>query len=203
MRERFELWLKIACLLLAGLLLYKLARSAVGGDPLAHLSIPVLPSLPASTNASSGSKGTNSAPPLAAGQGTNTSTAHANRMGMAAMAPGARQMMGGQPPELPPAIRARVDRITDSELLGPVMRPLPLALLGIAGDVVFLRAPSGQTGLVKEGGDLGGIKLLHIGTNRVLVEQDGQKKELSIFEGFGGESLLPKPPTTANETTNR
>jgi hypothetical protein len=95
-------------------------------------------------------------------------------------------------PELPLPIRARVDRITDSEILGPIMRPLPMALLGIAGNVAFLRAANGQTGLVKEGDSVGELKLLQIGTNRVLVEDDGQKKELTIFSGYGGESLLPK-----------
>jgi hypothetical protein len=96
-------------------------------------------------------------------------------------------------PELPLPVRARVDRITDSEILGQVMRPLPMALLGIAGNVAFLRAANGQTGVVKEGDNLGALKLLQIGTNRVLVEEDGQKKELTIFSGYGGESLLPKP----------
>ncbi len=99
-------------------------------------------------------------------------------------------------PPLPPAMQARVDRIIDSEILAPVIRPLPMALLGIAGKDVFLRAPNGQTGLVKEGGELGGVKLLRIGINRVLVEQDGQKKELTIFSGFGSESLLPKEKET-------
>ena len=95
-------------------------------------------------------------------------------------------------PGLPLPIRARVYRITDSEILGPIMRPLPIALLGIAGNVAFLRAANGQTGIVKEGDSLGGLKLIRIGTNRVLVEDDGQKKELTIFSGYGGESLLPK-----------
>jgi hypothetical protein len=67
-----------------------------------------------------------------------------------------------------------------------------MALLGIAGNVAFLRAANGQTGVVKEGDNLGGLKLLQIGTNRVLVEEDGQKQELTIFSGYGGESLLPK-----------
>ena len=95
-------------------------------------------------------------------------------------------------PELALPIRARVYGITDSEILGPIMRPMPMALLGIAGNVAFLRAANGQTGLVKEGDSLGGLKLLRIGTNRVLVEDDGQKKELTLFSGYGGESLLPK-----------
>jgi hypothetical protein len=63
-------------------------------------------------------------------------------------------------------------------------------LLGIAGADVFLRAPNGQSGLVRVGGDLGGIKLLRVGTNRVLVEEAGVKKELTIFNGSGSESLL-------------
>ena len=94
--------------------------------------------------------------------------------------------------ELPPEIKPRVERIVESEILGPVMHPLPMALLGIAGSDVFLRAPNGQTGLVKEGAELGGVKLLKIGINRVLVEEDGQEKELTIFQGLGGESLMPK-----------
>jgi hypothetical protein len=110
-------------------------------------------------------------------------------------------MGGGKASSLAPEIQARVDRVTDSEILAPVVHPMPMALLGIAGNVAFLRSPSGQTGLVKEGDDLGEIKLLHIGTNRVLIEQDGQKKELMIFSGFGGESLLSKPTDTSDETT--
>ena len=46
--------------------------------------------------------------------------------------------------------------------------------------------------MIKAGDDLGGIKLLRVGINRVLVEEGGNKKELTIFSGFGGESLLPK-----------
>ncbi len=110
---------------------------------------------------------------------------------------------GAKSPKLAPEIQVRVDRITESEILGPVMHPMPMALLGIAGNVAFLRSPSGQTGLVKEGEDLGEIKLLRIGVNRVLVEQNGEKKELMIFAGLGGESLLPKPTESSDETTNR
>ena len=101
-------------------------------------------------------------------------------------------LMGPKPPDLPPLTKARIDRITQSEILGSIIRPLPMALLGIAGKDAFLRAPNGQTGLVKEGDELGGVKLLIIGTNRVLVEHEGQKKELTVFAGFGSETLLPK-----------
>ena len=98
--------------------------------------------------------------------------------------------MPGKAAKLPPEIQARVDRIVSSEIFAPVVHPLPMALLGIAGDTAFLRTASGQTGLVREGESLGDIKLLRIGINRVLVDQNGQKKELTIFDGYGGESLL-------------
>jgi hypothetical protein len=115
--------------------------------------------------------------------------------------------MGSNPPgmplpELPPEIKARVDRIYESEILAPAVRPLPMGLIGIAGDVAFLRAASGQTGLIKEGDALGDLKLLRIGTNRVLIEQGGQKKELMIFEGYGGQSLLPEKGKNQNENTH-
>ena len=106
---------------------------------------------------------------------------------------------GGRPPSLPPAVQARVTRITDSEILAPVMHPLPMALLGIAGEYAFLRADNGQTGLVKTGDSLDDIKLVRIGTNRVLIEQKGEKKELMIFAGYGGESLLPTDSSNENK----
>jgi hypothetical protein len=103
--------------------------------------------------------------------------------------------MGGPPVALPKEIQARVDKIVDSEMFAPVMHPLPMQLFGIAGDTAFLRTDSGQSGLVKEGDSLGDVKLVRIGTNRVLVEQNGNLKELMIFDGYGGESLMPKTNT--------
>jgi hypothetical protein len=109
--------------------------------------------------------------------------------GMMGIGPGGPGM--GKPgPELAPEAQARVDRIVESEILAPVMRPLPMALLGIAGPHVFFRAPNGQTGLIKEGEELGGVKLLRIGINRVLVEEKGEQKELTIFAGIGSDSLM-------------
>ena len=110
-------------------------------------------------------------------------------------------MMGMTGPDLPPAIQTRVDRIAQSEILAPFIRPLPMALLGIAGDSAFLRAPNGQAGVIKEGGEVGGIKLVRIGINRVLIEQDGEQKELTVFSGYGGESLLPKPTQSLKAET--
>jgi len=110
---------------------------------------------------------------------------------------------GAKAVKLPPEIQARVDRVVESEILAPINHPMPMALLGVAGKSALIRSPSGQTGMIKEGEDLGEIKLLRIGINRVLVEQDGQPKELMIFSGLGGESLLPKPTVTSDETTKK
>lgn len=130
---------------------------------------------------------------------TNAQPVHPHPMPQVRLANAAHLSRGRRKTTLSPAIQARVNRITDSEILGPVIHPLPMALLGIAGNVAFLRAPDGQTGLVKEGDDLGGIKLLQIGINRVLIEQAGQKKELTIFAGMGGESLLDKSSEPSHE----
>jgi hypothetical protein len=121
-------------------------------------------------------------------QGTNTSLAKGSKK-----RPNGPQDAGAgkiPAPELPPKIQARVDKIVQSEILGQIIHPMPTALLGIAGTNVFLRAPSGQTGMVKEGDELGGVKVVEIGINRVLVEEDGQKKELTLFSGFGSKSLM-------------
>jgi len=103
-------------------------------------------------------------------------------------------MMGGPGGALaafPEGVRGRIEKVRDSEILGPVPRPMPMALIGIVGPDVMLRSPTGQTGLLREGEELGGVKLIKIGTNRVLVEHEGQRKELMIFSGFGSDSLMP------------
>ena len=98
-----------------------------------------------------------------------------------------------------PATQASIDRITQSEIFGMIVRPLPMALLGIAGNDALIRTPSGQTSFLKEGEEAGGVKLLRIGTNRVLIEHERQTKELMIFSGFGSESLLPKGDKVENK----
>lgn len=105
----------------------------------------------------------------------------------------------GGPPSMthfPPVVQARLDKVVQSEILGPVSRPLPMALLGVAGDQALLRTATGQTGFFKEGAMLGEVKLLKVGTNRVLIEHEKQTKELTIFSGFGSESLMPKKTET-------
>ena len=164
MLERFNPVLRIVCLLLAGLVLYQISRLATRKDPLGNLNFNPL-ALATAPQAPAESKTTNAAPTKGSAK---------------------------KEADVPPAVQARVERITQSEILGPVIRPLPMALLGIAGKDALLRTPNGQTGLLREGEELGGAKLLRIGTNRVLIEHEGQRKELSVFSGFGSETLLPK-----------
>lgn|GEM_PF-993579 len=111
----------------------------------------------------------------------------------APMVPGPGMMggPGGALAAFPEGVRGRIEKVRDSEILGPVPRPMPMALIGIVGPDVMLRSPTGQTGLLREGEELGGVKLIKIGTNRVLVEHEGQRKELMIFSGFGSDSLMP------------
>jgi hypothetical protein len=119
--------------------------------------------------------------------------------------PGGPGMRGGpsQLPELPPLIQGRVNKIIVSEIFAPMMHPMPAELMGVAGNYAFLRSSKGQTGMVKEGDSLGGLKLLEVGINRVLIEEDGEKKELMIFSGFGSETLMPKPKENTNDIARK
>ena len=200
MLERSEPILKFVCLVLAGLVLYQASRLFASPDPLRNVRVPSLSSAIKESEAPSDPKKATNAPPNPeAAKKTEQATTNAPpRAGLAgpmrsargsAMPP--RRDSGSAAANLPPAVQARIEQIKESEILGPVIRPMPMALLGIAGRDAFLRAPDGQTGLVREGAELGGIKLLRIGTNRVLIEHEGQQKELTVFSGFGSGSLLP------------
>ncbi len=158
------------------------------------------PSLARGTNASPAQSGSTNLPVVT----TTTPSMPTSRlatmppsmaMGMPAGMPGGMGMGGsmgpGRPQPLPVAAQAWVDKVKDSEVFGPVARPMPMALLGIAGEDVFFRAPNGQAGVFRKGEEMGGVKLLRTSANRILVEQDGQKTELTIFSGIGSESLMP------------
>jgi hypothetical protein len=225
MLDRFERPLKILCLGLALLLAWQLAGLLLRRDPLSRLKIPALPALPAATNEpvkpntvdvkTSGTNGTNAAHGPTPAHDTNAMAKPTNALSAAGAntgsgspggdLPGGRGSAGVKKIQLPPDVQARVDKIIDSEILGPAIRPTPMALVGIADQEAFIRATNGQTSTVKLGGEMGGIKLLRIGINRVLVEQDGEKKELTLFGGMGGESLMPMPtnaPSTNAPSTN-
>jgi hypothetical protein len=215
MLDRLESISRLLCIGLGALLFLQLVNAILHGDPLGRATIPGLPTLPAIAPAGAppASVKTNSAP-LAKTTGSietnsaplakTTGSIETNSAPVAKTAgphSGLPQPMRGKKADLPPTVQARVDRVVESEILGPFIRPMPMALLGIAGDDAFLRAPDGQTGMVKEGDALGAIKLLRIGINRVLVEENGEKKELTLFAGMGGETLLP-PETNSTFKTN-
>jgi hypothetical protein len=206
MFERSEPVLKLLCLALAILLLFQFAQKSRAPDALSELTLvstrvsaQINPPQenPTPPNASlSSSPNSNSISNSISNSNTNSispgSTPTANPV--PTPRPGGPPRPGGTParpvPELPSGVQAGIDRIHQSEIFGPIPRPQPMGLIGIAGSDAFIRTPNGQTSLMKEGDESGGIKLLRIGTNRVLVEHEGEKKELNIFSGFGSETLL-------------
>jgi hypothetical protein len=192
MLERYNPILRIVCLALAGLILYQISRLAFQRDAVArsNFEAPIVRAestnkVPAETNLATVK--TNSA---SATNSTNTNSAATNRTSRPPNT--SRRGAGAPPSNLPADVQALIDKIKTSQLLGPDIKPPPMALLGIGGKDVFLRGPNGQTGMIREGEELGGAKLIRIGTNRVIVEHEGQQKELMIFSGFGSETLLEK-----------
>ncbi len=92
---------------------------------------------------------------------------------------------------LPPEITQRSEKLEKSGIFGRTPKPPPMALIGIADPYAILQTPDGQTGKVKQGETLRGVKVLRVGANRVLVEHEGNTSELSIFSGIGSTSLMP------------
>lgn len=191
--------LKAACAILALLVARQAARIVLPSDALGRATLPDVPTWSPPTNSPSapgtpaGSPGQPSMPPgMPPGMvpGMIPGMPPGMPPGRVLPSPSGRSRGGAPAAPLSPEAQARLDRIVQSGLLGPVIRPPPMALLGIVGSQVLLRAPTGQTGLVREGDELGGIKVVRIGTNRVLVLENDQPKELSIFGGLGGDSLL-------------
>jgi hypothetical protein len=162
--KRAEPILKIVCLFLGILAVYLLAKIIRPQDGLSLLKVP---------------------------KSDSTITTHlAETNKSTAPQPGSAGMTASL--VVPSSVQGRVERITQSEILAPVMRPLPMALLGIGGKDAIIRTPMGQTSLLREGEEAGGVKLLKIGTNRVMIEHEGKQKELMIFSGFGSQSLVNK-----------
>lgn len=159
--------LLIICMAAGVLFLVRTIKLASSKTPLENVTIPSLPTTSLRTEAK------------------EAPTAQAKP------SPPASRLTPANSGPVPPEIAERVNTIKESEVFGPVPRPLPMALLGIAGANALVRAPNGQTGLLKVGEELGGVRLLQISTNRVLIEHEGQEKELTIFSGFGSSSLIP------------
>jgi hypothetical protein len=211
MHDRIEKGLKLLSAALGALLLAHFAIAALRPNPLRDIKIPEPPTLPEAVTNVPGQSATNAIPSAKRTNAIGTNAVGTNVIGKSNQpsarvtnSPAVRTVVSsslssssrpGKPSaqrELPPQVKARIDKIIDTELLGPVPRPVPMALLGIAGNSAMLRSTNGQQGLIKIGEEIGGLKLVKIGVNRVLVEQNGQQSELMIFSGFGGESLLSK-----------
>lgn len=187
MRDRADSILKIACALLAVLALLQLSRVVLARNPLADFKFPSVPLAATSTTTNSAAQ----TPSVSPAASAVSSTAHAPGSPGMMGPPGGRPGRPG-PVTLPPDVQAQIDRIKDSEILGAIPRPLPMGLLGIAGEDAFIRDANGQVSLMKVGDDRGGIKLLRIGINRVLIEHEGQQKELILHSGFGSQTLMQK-----------
>lgn len=185
MSERIEKLLKLACLCFGGVILFQLAGIMRAGGTAEKLVVPEIAVVePEETEPDASPETPPDVPP-----GFPAGMPPGMPMTMPGGPPG---MPGGRGPSLDPALQARVDVILKSEMFGPVPKPPPMALMGIAGSHAMLRTDNGQTGLIAVGETLGDTKLLRIGTNRVLVEKDGEEKELTLFSGYGSESLLKK-----------
>ena len=100
------------------------------------------------------------------------------------------QQKGNSVGTVSPETQTRTEKLNASGILGRIPQPPPMALIGIAEPFAFVRTPKGQTGKVKEGESLGGVKVLRVEANRILVEHEGRKSELKIFSGIGSQSLL-------------
>ena len=183
MSNRLILGFKIVCAVLGVLLVLQLVRFAAAKDPLANVTIPTPPILSVATNVSVAPK-----------------TSRATNAAVIPTTSGATNIAASSkaPPKVtePPVITNRIEQIKNTEIFGAAPKPPPMALLGIIGMEAIIRADNGQTGLVKEGDVFAGVKVLRLGTNRVLVEHEGEKKELTVFAGFGSETLMPSGKET-------
>ena len=97
---------------------------------------------------------------------------------------------GAAPVPLPEKYKA----IESSGIFGlaPQKKEAPPVLLGIAGDCALVAAPDGARGLVREGGEFHGVKVLRLDINRALIEYKGKVEELTMFSGLGSTPLLPR-----------
>ena len=87
--------------------------------------------------------------------------------------------------------------LTSSGLFGkspPQKPPPPPALLGLMGGrekkYAILKGGDGKSFRLAAGEEKNGVKLLRVGTNRVVIEYLEKEIELSLFSGLGGKSLL-------------
>jgi hypothetical protein len=192
MLERFNPLLRLLCLALTGLIMFQISQLAINKPVVAHSAFEA--PAPKITKTNEPAASTNSAPSTNVVSKTNSTSASKRPLPSRPLTGAMMMGMGGPggPVNVPPEIKDLVEKIKQSQTLGVEMKPPPMALIGIAGKDVFLRGPNGQEGVVHEGEELGGVKIIRIGINRVLVEENGEQKELTLFNGFGSETLLPQ-----------
>lgn len=99
-------------------------------------------------------------------------------------------------------LRPEVRRVVDSALFGVAPPPPPPAppsgpkkpelpkLQGIGAEFAILEIPGKGVHMIRAGTEKEGVKVVAIAINRVLIEVDGEKKELTIHSGFGSDPLL-------------
>ena len=104
-----------------------------------------------------------------------------------------------------PSFPKRYEVVATSGILGkaPTQKPAPPALVGVLGKYAIIRAPDGKEDLVSEGGEFGGVKVIKISTNRVLIEFEAQQKELTVYAGMGSASLLPPKEEGASDEASK
>lgn len=107
-------------------------------------------------------------------------------------------------PEEERALTEPVQRLVDSTLFGFAPPPPPdepekeaappkaepPTFHGTIGDRAILDIPGSGVRSIRKDEEQEGVKVLDISTNRVLIEVDGQKTELTIYSGVGSDPLL-------------
>lgn len=119
------------------------------------------------------------------------------------MAEGSRDDSSSDDESNPTAeLRPEVRRVVDSALFGVAPpppppappsgpdKPAPPKLQGIGAEFAILEIPGKGVHMIRAGTEKEGIKVLAIAINRVLIEVDGEKQELTIHSGFGSDPLL-------------
>ena len=103
--------------------------------------------------------------------------------------------------ETEPTLRPVVAKVAESSLFGVAPPPPPPSpnqppkakapkLQGIAADFAILEIPGRGVHMIRLGDEEEGVKVLKLALNRVLIEVDGVKHELTIYSGFGSDPLL-------------
>lgn len=86
--------------------------------------------------------------------------------------------------QIPTNVQNEIQIIQASQILGRLPQPQPIMLLGIAGQYAFLQTPSGASGLAAQGEEVGGVKVLSIGTNQVSIQFNNETQNLVLFPGL-------------------